>query len=122
MGQIRNFAAAALAITLLTWGVLRAQIQLPRPFREYPGYEYNSFPVPEDYMDKHEWTRARLRYRSFINVHGIPDGYNRWTVDYPRSDRHLLSGVKRLTRIDTRSVEQPVDLDGEDDVFNWPLR
>jgi hypothetical protein len=72
-------------------------------------------------MDKHEWTRARLRYTPFINVHGVPDGYNRWTVDYPRSDRHLLSGVRRLTRIDTKSVEQPVDLDGEDDVYNWPF-
>jgi hypothetical protein len=104
-----------------TWGVLRAQFQLPRPFQEYPGYEYNNFPIPEDYMDKHEWTRARLRYTPFINVHGVPDGYNRWTVDYPRSDRHLLAGVRRLTRIDTKSVEQPVDLDGEDDVYNWPF-
>jgi Domain of unknown function (DUF4159) len=94
---------------------------LPRPFQEYPGYEYNNFPIPEDYMDKHEWTRARLRYTPFINVHGVPDGYNRWTVDYPRSDRHLLAGVRRLTRIDTKSVEQPVDLDGEDDVYNWPF-
>ena len=106
-----------------TWGVLHAQlpITLPRPFKEYPGYEYNNFPVPDDYLDKHDWTRARLRYTPFINVHGTPDGYNRWTVDYPRSDRHLLAGVRRLTRIDTRSVEQPVDLDGEDDVYNWPF-
>ena len=28
---------------------------------------------------------------------------------------------RRLTRIDTRSVEQVVDLDGTDDVYNWPL-
>ncbi len=111
-------ASLALATTL---GVLRAQFQLPRPFREYPGYEYNNFPVPSDYADTHDWTRARLKYHSFINVHGIPDGYNRWTVDYPRSDRHLLEGVRRLTRIDSRSVEQPVDLDGEDDVYNWPM-
>ncbi len=113
----------ALLGLMTTWGVLRAQkpFNLPRPFQEYPGYEYNSFPVPEDYLDKHEWTRARLRYTPFINVHGFPDGYNRWTVDYPRSDRHLLAGVRRLTRIDTKSVEQPVDLDGEDDVYNWPF-
>ena len=42
-------------------------------------------------------------------------------MDYPRSDRHLLAGVRRLTRIDTRSVEQIVDLDGTDDVYNWPI-
>jgi hypothetical protein len=116
----RNWMVASLALAT-TLGVLRAQFQLPRPFREYPGYEYNNFPVPSDYADTHDWTRARLKYHSFINVHGIPDGYNRWTVDYPRSDRHLLEGVRRLTRIDSRSVEQPVDLDGEDDVYNWPM-
>ena len=44
-----------------------------------------------------------------------------WTMDYPRSDRHLLEGVRRLTRIDTRSVEQVVDLDGTDDIYNWPV-
>jgi hypothetical protein len=44
-----------------------------------------------------------------------------WTMDYPRSDRHLLEGVKRLTRIDTRSAEQVVDLDGTDDIYNWPV-
>src|ERR1700727_1983231 len=43
-----------------------------------------------------------------------------WTMDYPRSDRHLLAGIRRLTRIDTRSVEQVVTLDGTDEVYNWP--
>ncbi len=52
---------------------------------------------------------------------GVRDGYHRWTIDYPRSDRHLLQGIRRLTRIDTRSVEQVVDLDGDDDVYNWPF-
>ena len=42
-------------------------------------------------------------------------------MDYPRSDRHLLAGVQRLTRINTRLTEQVVDLDGEDDVYNWPI-
>jgi hypothetical protein len=42
-------------------------------------------------------------------------------MDFPRSDRHLLAGVRRLTRIDSKSVEQVVSLDGSDDVFNWPV-
>jgi hypothetical protein len=120
----RLLGLGLLLLLVTTWGLLLAQKQqlvLPREFKEYPGYEYNNFPVPADYLDKHEWTRARLRYHSFVNVHGVPDGVNRWTVDYPRSDRHLLEGVRRLTRIDTKSVEQPVDLDGEDDVYNWPF-
>jgi hypothetical protein len=102
------------AASLGVWGVLRAQ----RPFKEYPGLEYENFPLPPDYQEKTEWTRARLR------CPGIGFGYranNNWTIDYPRSDRHLLQGVRRLTRIHTRSVEQVVDLDGSDDVYNWPM-
>jgi len=121
----RRAAKARYALLFLALVTAWAQlpIVLPRPFREYPGYEYNNFPVPDDYLAKHDWTRARLHYSSPFNAHGSwpPDNANRWTVDYPRSDRHLLSGVRRLTRIDTRSVEQPVDLDGEDDVYNWPF-
>ncbi len=97
-------------------GVLLAQ----KPFREYEGWEYNNFPLPDDYREKAEWTRARLRYTP-VNIHGMFDHINRWTVDYPRSDRHLLAGIRRLTRINTRSVEQPVDLDGTDDIYNWPF-
>jgi len=104
-------------VGLATWGVLHAQ----RPFKEYPGVEYENFPLPDDYLETTEWTRARLRYPSFLSVHTRTDGYRRWTIDYPRSDRHLLQGIRRLTRINTRSVEQIVDLDGTDDVYNWPV-
>ncbi len=41
-------------------------------------------------------------------------------MDYPRSDRHLLEGVRRLTRIESKSVEQVVSLDGTDDLYNYP--
>src|SRR5712691_1408119 len=99
------------------WGVLHAQ----RPFREYPGVEYENFPLPSDWNQKTEWTRARLRYPSVYGAGFRGYGDNNWTIDYPRSDRHLLQGVRRLTRIDTRSVEQVVDLDGSDDVYNWPM-
>jgi hypothetical protein len=105
-----------LLVAITGWGVLRAQ----RPFKDYPGIEYENFQLPPDWNQTTEWTRARLRYPSFLAPHGVPDGNRRWTVDYPRSDRHLLQGIRRLTRIDTRSVEQVVDLDGEDDVYNWP--
>ena len=89
------------------------------PFKEYPGMEYDHFPLPDNWSRKAEWTRARLRYP---DIYGYPfrtlalndgreyPGY--WTMDYPRSDRHLLEGVRRLTRIDTKAVEQVVSLDG----------
>src|ERR1700683_3118661 len=97
-----------------------------RPFREYPGIEYNDFPLPADSQHQSEWTFARLMYPMY---RGFGFGfYNRnwqtgnsmWTQDYPRADRHFLRAIRRLSRIDARSVEQPVNLDDGDDVYNWP--
>jgi len=34
-------------------------------------------------------------------------------MDYPRSDRHFSLALRRLTRIQTRSVEQPINMPGE---------
>jgi hypothetical protein len=110
-----------LMLALAGWGVLRAQ----RPFRQYRAAEYADFPLPDDYRQSAEWTRARLHYNSVPVVHFYRASPLQWTVDYPRSDRHLLAGIRRLTRIDTRSVEQVVDADSgvdgdENDIFNWP--
>lgn len=105
---------------LAAWSVLEAQ----KPFKEWPAIEYEGFRIPPDANTPHEWVRARLRYP---DITGYPDnlgaftspGY--WTMDYPRSDRHLLEGVRRLTRIDARSVEQVTSLDHTDDIYNWPM-
>jgi hypothetical protein len=105
---------AVISLALAAWGVLCAQ----RPFKEYAGTEYTDFPLPPDYLKKTEWTRARLHYPDYAYSERRRGS---WTIDYPRSDRHLLEGVRRLTRIDTRSVEQVVDLDGDDDIYNWPM-
>jgi hypothetical protein len=96
-----------------------------RPFREYPGVEYENFPLPKDYQEKTEWVFARLMYPAIpaYGYRGNPDwkqGAANWTIDYPRSDRHLSEAVRRLTRVHVRSVEQPVDLDDGDDVYNYP--
>jgi hypothetical protein len=117
----RIAAMAVLLTGLGTWGLLRAQ----KPFKEYPGREYTDFPLPSDWQVETDWTRARLRYRNYSgNQLGGRRGFGgpgSWTTDYPRSDRHLLQGVRRLTLIDTRSVEQVVDVDGEDDIYNFPM-
>jgi len=99
-----------------------------RPFREYPAWEYNNFPIPKDYLIPGEWTFARLMYpsaRQQIDWQYKPffdwrQGRTNWTIDYPRSDRHLAQAIRRLTRIDAKSVEQPINLDEDDDVFNYP--
>jgi len=106
----------AVGLALLCWGVLLAT---EKPFREYPGIEYTNFALPRDWETVHEWTRARLKYPDI--THGAYGRDVYWTMDYPRSDRHLLEGVRRLTRIDSKSVEQVVELDGTDDIYNYPM-
>ena len=108
--RLRTALAAGSFGLMWLLGLLQAQ----KPFQEYPAIEYDDFPLPRDWKDQqHEWVRARLRWSR--RCPAPPP-----TMDYPRSDRHLLQGVRRLTRIDTRSVEQVVDLDGTGDVYNWP--
>jgi hypothetical protein len=97
-----------------------------RPFREYMGVEYERYPLPKDYQDKAEWTFARLMYPPVGRYYGgfefmgsWKEGGSNWTMDYPRSDRHFSTAVRRLTRVSARSVEQPVDLDTGDH-YDWP--
>ena len=47
-----------------------------KPWREYPAFEYNDFPVPPDYQQKTEWAFARLMYPNTTNpnVWGIGPG------------------------------------------------
>ena len=99
-----------------------------REFREYPAIEYNNFPLPESARRPAEWVFARLMYPPAPTARfdrsgrtGWMNGMSSWTQDYPRADRHFLTALNRLTRIDARPVEQPVNLDDEDDAYNWPM-
>ena len=110
--------------------VLACTVFAQKPFREFPAWEYNNFPLPKDYMVPGEWTFARLMYPTthlridwqseFKRGFDWREGNTNWTIDYPRSDRHLAMAIRRLTRIDGRSAEQPINLDSDDDVFNYP--
>jgi len=98
-----------------------------RPFKQYPGVEYFTFELTPDWQDKGEWAFARLMFPP-----GPNDGYagrfdgdfrqglSLWTQDYPRADRHFSQAVRRLTRLQVRSVEQSVLLEDGDEAFNWP--
>ncbi len=94
-----------------------------RPFRQFPGVEYYSFPLPPDWNEKTEWVFARLMYPwngwGFHYGDDWTRGSSNWTIDYPRSDRHVAQALRRLTRVHVRSVEQPVNLD-EGDAYDWP--
>ena len=120
----------ALISCLLGGGLLVCTLLAQNPFREYPAWEYNNFPLPSDYRVPGEWTFARMMYPTtrhridwqseYKRGYDWHEGNTNWTIDYPRSDRHLAQALRRLTRIDVHSAEQVVNLDEDDDVFNYP--
>jgi hypothetical protein len=87
-----------------------------RPFREYEPMEGrdSTAALPPDYRNPAEFILGRLMYPS-SGGRG-----SSWTVDYPRAERHFALALRRLTRVDVRSVEQPVSPDDGDDIFHWP--
>jgi hypothetical protein len=109
---------------------LSAVYGFQKPFRQYPGVEYDTFPLPANYQEQTEFVFARLMYpptrrgigggSGFRGSGDWREGFSIWTQDYPRADRHFSEAVRRLTRLQIRSVEQPVNLDDGDDVYNWP--
>ncbi len=111
--------AALLAPPLL----LLAQL----PFRQYRAMEGRDSEtgLPPDHQAKSELVLGRLMYPSSGGGRGggggnWHDGGTNWTVDYPKGDRFFAGAIRRLTRIDVRSVEQPVNPEDGDDLFNWP--
>jgi hypothetical protein len=111
-------------------GLLAFTLFAQNPFREYPAWEYYAEPRPADWQVPAEWTFARLMYPTTHHQFDWQsewrrgwdwhEGNTNWTIDYPRSDRHLAMALRRLTRLDTRSVEQPINLDTDNDVYNYP--
>lgn len=74
----------------------------------------NPVPDPPDASEKTEYAFARLRYRSYGGRRGAS-----WGTDSNKAERIFVQGVRRLTRLHTRSVEQIVDVDS-DEIYNWP--
>ena len=116
-----------MAGALTAWA---AVTEVHLPFREYPGIEYNDFPLPPDYREQTEFAFARLMYPPAPTARfdrsgsrnggsGWTQGYSSWTQDYPRADRHFVAALRRLTRLHVRSVEQSVNLDNGDQ-YDWP--
>lgn len=113
----RGPALLVLAVGLFAPQVLLAQ----RDFYEllpFEGYDGASV-LPDDHAVPGELVVGRLMY---------PDGGRRWlqggtswAVDYPKGDRTLAALLRRFTRIDVRSVEQPVNPDEEGEIYYWPF-
>jgi hypothetical protein len=124
--RVRSVLLLVLLFCCAAVGLLFAQ----KPWAQYPGQ--TPWPVAPDYKEPHEWIWARLRYSGGGGFgfgggfggrrgRGGGGGWGSWATDYPKGDRLLVSGIKRLTLLDTRSVEQTVDPDGSDDIYNWPF-
>lgn len=111
------------AVLLLVGSLLAWQ----KPFKQYPGVEYEGGPLPADWQEKTEWAFARLMFPG-----GPLDGYRGrfdgdwregltlWTQDYPKADRLFSQALKRLSRVHVRSVEQCINLEDGNEVYNWP--
>lgn len=86
--------------------------------RRWAKYEYEMQSPADDPPDANEETEfafTRLRYRSTRNR----ARYQSWGIDANTSERHFITGLRRLTRIYGRSIEHIVDIDS-DELFDWP--
>jgi hypothetical protein len=124
MNRAQSFLAFAF---LLATGTAPAQ----QPWREYPGIEggwYRDRDLPSGYQTPAEFVvgrlmfpQARLGYALGTGGGDWLQGGTAWTVDYPEADRTIARLLGRLTTIEVRAVEQPVNLDDDIDAFYWPF-
>jgi len=86
-----------------------------RRWARYEAEMQNPADDPPDADEKTEFAFARLRFRS------PRDGYYRarWGTDSNKSERQFIVGLRRLTRIHARSIEEIVDIDS-DEIYQWP--
>jgi len=113
----------ALATVML---IVHEPAEAQREFRVYPSFEgwEADAPLPDDYDVPGELVIGRLMYpgrgRGFFGSDWRYGGTS-WTDDYPRGDRTLVQMLRRFTSINVRAVEQPVNLEDDDDVYHWPF-
>lgn len=79
---------------------------------------------PPDARVDAEWTFGRLRYPDFSGGGGSGRfgrrrGRFSWGTDANKGDRQFVMGLRRLTRVNARSVEHIVDVNS-DDMYGWP--
>jgi len=99
-----------------------------RPWRLFESLEsYDDIPMPVDAQDPAEFVFARLMFPSlpyarfeFRGRRNWREGGTSWTEDYPRADRHFVIALRRLSRVNARGLEQAVNPDDVDDIYNWP--
>ena len=103
---VRLSARNALCLSVCALGCLGSLFAFQKPFRQYPGVEYEQFQTPPDYREPGEFIFARLMFpggaeRWLLSAFSgrLAQGLSLWTQDYPRADRHFSDALRRLTRI-----------------------
>jgi len=110
--------SAALILVVIAAAIALSGAQRGRGQNRWGMYEHEmQDPIndPPDAAEKTEFAFGRLRYRS----HRDGWGYSRWGIDANKSDRQFIAGLRRLTRVHARSIEEIIDVDS-DEIFNWP--
>lgn len=112
-------------VLILFLSLASSYLYAQREFRVLQSLEGDAYAaLPDDYMVPGEFVVGRLMYPSYGGAFGGGNwqmGGTNWAVDYPRGDRTYARLLRRLTTTHVRSVEQPVNLDDGDDIFNWPF-
>lgn len=78
----------------------------------------NEIATPADAGEKTEFVFARMQYGS-LGGDGFWARRGSWATDWPKADRQFVIGVRRLSRIHVRSVEEVIDLESEK-IFDYP--
>jgi hypothetical protein len=116
----RSLAAFSLCVTAaltLTFG--QQQIgHWGNRWKEYePEMQHPADDPPGAWIDA-EFMFGRLRFRSYRD--NFSRGHMRWGTDANKSDRTFIQGLRRLSRVEARSVEQILDVDS-DEMFSYPF-
>jgi hypothetical protein len=113
--RIRMWVAGAVCAAVLTVAAPRLWAAASHGMRRWAEYEsemQDPADDPPDAWEDAEFAFARLRYRSYRR--------GRWGTDANKSERLFMQGLRRLTRLNARSVEEIVDIDS-DGMHNWPF-
>ena len=105
--------AGLLALLLVAVGAAFAY--RTRKWQQYEREMQNPAEDPPDADVPGEYAFARLRYRSA----GRGRRGSSWGTDSNKAERVFSQGLRRLTRVHTRSVEEIIDVDS-DEIYNWP--
>ena len=112
----RRTLAPIAAVVSLAAALSAAQYEgRPNRWAQYEPEMQDPIPDPPDASVEAEFAVGRLRFRS------PQDGFwrRRWGTDANKGDRIFSSVLRRLTRVNVRSIEQIVNIDS-DEMYDWP--